>query len=145
MVGGSGNDPKHAFMFHFGYIYDWSSHSWCSTEPLSKARLGHACSLLDNNKVLIVGGITTEGNDTSTETLDLQTMKWSIDTELPVEAVSATLVQDEDEVLLLGAGGDGRQVWALQNGQWIESSKKLDIRRKEGLFLKIDERLLTEQ
>merc|ERR1719369_1036065 len=87
IVGGVSYHDQEVHNRSDAFIYDWSSSSWCETEPLNLQRKSHACVLLPDKRVLIVGGITNEVDEASEEVLDLGTMKWTLRTQLPVEAV----------------------------------------------------------
>ena len=120
---------------------------WCKTELLTLQRTGPACVLLPDKQVMVVGGIGSETkprNSTeqffiSTEFLNLKNMKWTLKKELPVEATSPWLVEDDGEVLLVGAGPEGNQVWSFNEDSWSNTDKNLTVGRKSGLFLTVDE------
>ena len=57
IAGGQGRNPEDAYSFYFAFIYDWSTSTWCSTELLNLQRSGHACVLLPDKRVMMVGGV----------------------------------------------------------------------------------------
>ena len=92
----------------------------------------------------MVGGVNNEGNDTSAEFLDLETMMWMMKTELPLEAREPWLVEDDGEVLLLGAGYEGNQIWSFESNSWKDLNRNLTVGRKAGLFLTVNEDRFVE-
>jgi Kelch motif len=55
-------------------IYDPGSRSWSAGTPLIEARTGHTSILLNNDKVLIVGGAVSSGRSTVVELFDPSTL-----------------------------------------------------------------------
>ena len=55
-------------------IYDPGSRSWSAGSPLTEARTGHTSTLLNNDKVLIVGGAVSSGRGTVVELFDPSTL-----------------------------------------------------------------------
>ncbi|BDU57690.1 hypothetical protein LMORI2_06720 [Limnohabitans sp. MORI2] len=55
-------------------IYDPGSKSWSAGAPLIEARTGHTSTLLNNDKVLIVGGAVSSGRGTVVELFDPSTL-----------------------------------------------------------------------
>jgi hypothetical protein len=55
-------------------IYDPGSKSWSAGTPLIEARTGHTSTLLNNDKVLIVGGAVSSGRGTVVELFDPSTL-----------------------------------------------------------------------
>lgn len=55
-------------------IYDTGSKSWSAGTPLIEARTGHTSTLLNNDKVLIVGGAVSSGRGTVVELFDPSTL-----------------------------------------------------------------------
>jgi DNA-binding CsgD family transcriptional regulator len=47
-------------------IYDPETDGWTEVDPMSTARRNHRATLLDNGRVLVVGGLTTEGDPIAT-------------------------------------------------------------------------------
>ncbi len=55
-------------------IYDTGSKSWSAGTPLIEARTGHTTTLLNNDKVLIVGGAVSSGRGTVVELFEPSTL-----------------------------------------------------------------------
>ena len=144
IAGGKGIDPRDAYSFSFAYIYNWSTSSWCSTGSLNWQRSDHACALLPDKRVLVVGGDTKNNNYASAEILNLQTMEWSLQPELPMEAEKSFLVEDDGEVLLVGAGQAGKEIWTFQDEEWTRLNRNLTANRKSGVFLTVTEEKFVE-
>ena len=88
-----------------------------------KARLGrsdHACALLDNGKIIVVGGyagktITGFKNMYPSEIFSLDTLTWNDGPEDPETAVYArwTAVPHNGTILLVEHLGDSKWIWRL--------------------------------
>ncbi|MBU3650846.1 MAG: hypothetical protein FGM28_11155 [Limnohabitans sp.] len=95
-------------------IYDPATGIWSATGTLIQARRGHTSTLLNNKKVLIVGGNVSSGNGTFAELYDADpgsdTFGTFIETEanlLPRQGHTATLLWD-GRVLIAGrSNADG--------------------------------------
>jgi hypothetical protein len=86
-------------------LYDPASNHWTATGSLNVARAGHTAVLLQDGKVLVVGG---SGGGTSTELYDPATGAWSLaaSTNVARPQSEATLLQDGK--VLASGGANGR-------------------------------------
>lgn len=103
-------------------IYNPATHTWTVTGGLNASRANAATTLLQNGKVLTVGGYNKTGQSTSNtyltsaELYDPTTGKWSLTTSIPVvsfkSTTPATLVNGD--VLI----SDAAQFYAASTATW---------------------------
>lgn len=109
VAGGSGNG-KASGLHNSAELYDPTTESWSpTTRPLNHARRYHSATLLDDGKVLVVGGRDSEGVLASAELYEPTTRTWSELAALNIEARrdhTATLLRD-GKVLVAGGRDTG--------------------------------------
>ena len=61
-----------------------------------------------------------------------------------MEAEKSFLVEDDGEVLLVGAGQAGKEIWTFQDEEWTRLNRNLTANRKSGVFLTVTEEKFVE-
>lgn len=94
-------------------LYDPASGLWADGTPMHRARSGARSVLLDDGRVLVVGGDTTPADGGARggtfELYDPPTATWSEPQSMPVRHDYATLTRLPDGRVLIAGGGDGYQ------------------------------------
>jgi hypothetical protein len=112
-------------------LYHPRTGSWTATGNLATARGGHTATLLQNGKVLVVGGISTIGDyvgiteEATAELYDPSTRTWAATTSMDQvrSGHTATLLPD-GTVLVVGGQGSGGEFLVTaarydpQSGSW---------------------------
>ena len=105
-------------------ILDIQNEEWTEVERLQTARFLPSCTLMDDSKVLVVGGYY----ETTTEIYDPATNEWTYGPELPFTYKYGTVVLSGNKPTLIGGYADGsrsNQIYQLDDGKWNELETKL--------------------
>jgi len=108
VVGGTNFNGNNGYEFHrSAEAYDPATNSWKRVAGMTTARTGHSATLLPDGKVLVVGGLTSDGETSSAlssaELYDPATGQWSFAGALSVaRADHAATLLDTGFVLFTG-------------------------------------------
>ena len=105
-AGGSDNVGSEDIQFKSTELYDPASNTWSPAADMSVARTKHTAILLENGKVLVVGGANTDGGIlASTELYDPATNTWTPAGPLPGGARASLAVTKLGDGRVLVVGG----------------------------------------
>ena len=104
VAGGFNYNPQYHYLRN-AELYDPLSATWSAVRPLHDARANHTATLLPSGRVLVAGGGTDVGQDTSCEEYDPTSQTWGRTGPLNVARVlhTATLLPN-GKVLAAGGG-----------------------------------------
>lgn len=91
------------------YLYDPGAGEWTPTTDMHRARIEGRSVLLDDGRVLIVGGDTYTYTDSTYEIYDPTTATWSVPRQMPVKHDAASVVKLSDGRVLIAAGTNAFQ------------------------------------
>jgi large repetitive protein len=114
-TGGSGESHTAA-----AEIYDWATGRWSATAPMNVTRAGHQALLLDDGRVLVIGGINLRDEQQArrmgAEVYDPARGTWLLTASLPLGANPSVLTRLADGRVLAVSGTDateGNRVTAM--------------------------------
>jgi galactose oxidase-like protein/Kelch motif protein len=110
VVGGTYRGTSVTYGLTSAELYNSSSGAFSTTGSLNTGRFGHTATLLNNGKVLIVGGVHINTRLSSAELYDPSTGKFTITGSLPSARASFSATLLNDGMVLIAGGYDGTTV-----------------------------------
>lgn len=115
-------------------IYDPSTNAFSAAKPLAEGRANHTATLLNDGKVLVVGGNKLAGSLTSVEIFDPGTGSWSLGPSLVGGRTRHVAVRLQTGDVMVAAGyGEGlgthlddMAIYQASAGTWSFPAKKLN-------------------
>ena len=130
-VGGVGGAPLDSVE-----IYDPATDEWKEGPTLPGARYWHTATLLNDGRVLVVGGAESSGNTGDCEIYDPNTSSWSQTGALNIpRAQHAAVLLRDGRVLVAGgltsggAGTPSTEIYDPATGAWSRAGDMVDTRR----------------
>ena len=142
----SDGDPLSATEVNYPYV---GTSLWRPGDDMSEARTGHTATLLQDGRVLVVGGSNGAGSLASAELFDPVTDTWS-----PAGAMkdaraahTATLL-DDGRVVIIGGEQNGESLESVElydalTGQWSSAPEMSVPRKNHTATLLADRRVLV--
>jgi hypothetical protein len=151
VAGGAGITCTYSCVIATAELYDPATGAWSSTASMSTPRQGHTATLLQNGKVLVVGGYGTDYL-ASAELYDPATGTWSTTGSLPQQRIghAATRLLD-GRVLVVGGSNDiddgvffaTSELYDPSTGAWRDSGSMAWVRYTPVVTLLKDGRVLV--
>jgi hypothetical protein len=118
---------------------------WAMTGSMLQTRTGHTATLLDNGRVLVVGGTDVKGRAlASAELFDPASEKWTVTgTMNTARSGHRAILLRDGKVLVLGDWGRGTEVYDPGTGSWKPSAPMTVRRTSYTTTLLADGRILV--